>query len=90
MQQMDSGVPSEAWFIAWGTRFGDDAGRLRVRLYGSDGTAGRTIWKRDELIGGSIQVTKSTVTLDYDKVYKSEDPNNHVHQTLRVTPFGLE
>lgn len=89
VQQMDSGVPGEAWFIAWGTRFGDDAGRLRVRLYGYDGTAVRTIWKRDELIGGGITVARHAVTLSYDKVYMG-GPNSRVSETFRITPFGLE
>ena len=90
VSQIDSGVPGEAWFLAWGMTIGNPGTPVNVRLYAFDGNAVRTVWKRDDLIRGNVSVSKNSVTLDYDREYKSSDPDNRVHETLHVSPSGLQ
>jgi hypothetical protein len=40
--QIDSGVPGEAWFLAWGLMIGSSDGSRNVRLYAFDGSKVRT------------------------------------------------
>ena len=90
VSKIDSGVPGESWFVVWGMTIGDTGARLRLRLYEFDGATVRTVWKRDGLIGGIATVSKDSVTLEYDREYRSTDPNNRAHETLHVSPNGLE
>jgi hypothetical protein len=89
VSQMDSGIPGEAWFLAWGMRIGNPGTPINVRLYGFDGNAVRTVWKRDGLTRGLITASKDSVTLEYDREYNSNDPTDRVHETLHVSPNGL-
>jgi hypothetical protein len=59
---------------------------LDLRLYGYNGTSVRTVWKRDGLFGGAIQVSPTSVSLEYDKEYHGPS----VHEVLHVTANGLE
>lgn len=90
VSKIDSGVPNEAWFLAWGTTIGNPGTPMNVRLYGFDGITVRTVWKRDDLTHGVATVGKDSVTLEYDREYQSSDPDNRVHEVLHVTPSGLE
>ena len=85
-----SGISGEAWFVAWGFTIGNPGTPVNVRLYGFDGNTVRTVWQRDDLTGGEVTVAKDSVTLEYDREYKSPDPNNHVQEVLHVTPNGLQ
>jgi hypothetical protein len=87
---MQFSLASEAWFLAWGRTIGDTGARVKLRLYGFDGNTVRTIWKRDGLTNGDVTVTKDSVTLEYDREYHSSDPNNLVHETLHISPNGLQ
>jgi hypothetical protein len=86
VSQMDSGIPGEAWFLAWGMRIGNPGTPVNVRLYGFDGNAVRTVWKRDGLTRGLITASKDSVTLEYDREYNPSGPTNRVHETLHVSP----
>lgn len=90
VSKMDSSVPGEAWFLAWGTTIGNPGTPMNVRLYAFNGNAVRTVWKRDDLTRGVATVSKDSVTLEYDQEYNSSDPNNRVHETLHVSPNGLQ
>jgi hypothetical protein len=70
-----------------GKAFGDTGSRLQVRLYSFDGVGVRTVWQRDELTGGLVSVAGRSVTLEYDKEYHSTE---RIHETLHVTPDGLQ
>ena len=84
--QLNSGVPGEAWFLAWGMPFGSSHGSEHARLYAFNGFTVRTIWKRDKLDGGRIKVAPDSVTLDY---LDFDDPSMEHHEILHVTPNGL-
>ena len=84
--QLNSGVPGEAWFLAWGIPFGSSHGSEHARLYAFNGFTVRTIWKRDKLDGGRIKVAPDSVTLDY---LDFDDPSIERHEVLHVTPNGL-
>jgi hypothetical protein len=86
---MDAGVPGQVWFLTWRSTFGDTGARLRLRLYMFDGSVVKPLWKRDELIAGTVQVSPRAVVLEYDRKYRSADPLNRVAETWRVTPSGL-
>jgi hypothetical protein len=57
-----------------------------MRLYGFDGNSVRTIWQRDDLEGGTVEVTDNSVTLEYFKKYHDAES---VHEVLYVMPDGL-
>lgn len=82
-----SGAGDEKWLLAWGKWFGDTGSRLHLRLYGYNGASVGTVWKRDELVRGAIQVSPTGVTLEYDKEYHSAE---RVREVLHVTANGLE
>ena len=84
--QLNSGVPGEAWFLAWGQPFGSSHGAKHVRLYAFDGRGVRTIWQRDSLDGGKITTTPTTVTIDY---LDQRDPSIERHEIFQVAPEGL-
>jgi hypothetical protein len=90
VSQMHSPIPSESWFLVWGKTIGDTGSRLRIRLYAFDGNTVHAIWKRDDLTYGEITASPTSVDLEYDREYKSTDPNNRVHETLHVSPNGLQ
>jgi len=88
--KLDSPVPTEAWFLAWGMTIGNPGTPLKLRLYSFDGNAVRTVWKRDDLTKGKVTLSGNTVVLDYDRDYPSTGPNNRIEETLHVTGNGLE
>ena len=90
VSQMDSGIPGEAWFLAWGMTVGNPGTPVNVRLYWFCGNAVRTVWKRDGLTARIVTARKNSVTLEYDWEYKSNDRNNRVRETLHVTANELE
>lgn len=85
--QLNSGLPGEAWFIAWGMPFGSSHASHHVRLYSFDGFTVHTIWKRDNLDGLRIKVTPDSVTLVYQDF---DDVSIEHHQLFHVTGNGLE
>jgi hypothetical protein len=89
VQQMNSGIKTESWWLAWGSKLGNTGGVKRVVLYAYDGMAVKIIWRRDELIGAEISATADTVTLEYDPEYKPHHPMTRIHEIYSVTPNGL-
>ena len=87
--RMNSGVPGEAWFLAWGIKIGNTGAPLSVRLYAFDGTTVRTVWRRDGLVAGDLSATSDTVTLEYDREYP-RTLNSGVREVLHITANGLE
>ena len=83
---LTSGVPGEAWFLAWGQPFGSSHGTKHVRLYAFDGATVHTIWQRNSLDGGKITAAADTVTLDY---LDEHDPSIEKHEVYKVAPDGL-
>jgi hypothetical protein len=90
VSRLNSAIPSEAWFLVSGFTIGNPGTPLKLRLYGFDGNAVRTVWKRDNLIHGVVTISGDSVTLEYDREYKSLDLNNQVTETLHVTANGLQ
>ncbi len=84
--QLNSGVPGEVWFLAWGGGFGSSSASIKLRLYAFDGAAVRTVWKRNSVNAGKVSSTSDTVTLDY---LDSEDMSIEKHEVFHVTPNGL-
>jgi hypothetical protein len=87
LSPISAGVPGESWYVAWGQRYGDNGARLKACLYGFNGNGVRTIWERDGLTGGQINVSPTSVTLDYYKEYHSLEM---IHEVLHITPNGLQ
>lgn len=85
--QLKSGVPGEAWFLAWGQPFGSSHGTKHIRLYAFDGASIRTIWRRDSLNGGMITPTADTITIDY---FDADDPSIEKGQVFHITANGPE
>jgi len=81
-----AGITGQIWILVWGTRFGDTGSRMRARLYAFYGTNAQTIWRRDELVRGSLKVGDGSVLLEYDREYHSLE---RVRETLYVQPDGL-
>ena len=90
VSRMNSPLPAESWFLAWGTTIGDTGTRLKIRLYAFDGATVRTVWKRDGLIAGEIKVSADSINLEYNREYKSSDPDSIAHETLHVSANGLQ
>lgn len=88
--KLDSPLPGQAWFLAWGMTIGNPGTPVKLRLYAFDGSAVRTVWKRDDLTRGTVTVSNNTVVLDYDRDYPSTGANDRVEETLHVTLNGLE
>jgi hypothetical protein len=86
---IDSGWPLQTWFLTWRKTFGDTGSRLRLRLYAFDGLNVRSIWERSGLIAGTVQVSNQSITLEYDREYRSSDPLNRARETLHIEPTGL-
>jgi hypothetical protein len=84
--QLNSGVPGEVWFLAWGAPFGSSHASMRIRLYSFDGSTVRTIWKRDNLDGGKVTAAPDTVTIDF---LDTKDPSIERHELFHVSPDGL-
>ena len=60
-----SPVATERWYLVSGRRTGDSAVRLMVRLYGFDGKGVRTIWKKDEMIHGEVNISNGSIILEH-------------------------
>jgi hypothetical protein len=88
IKEMNPGIPGEDWFLTWGTTVGDTGARLRLFLYAFDGRQVRTIWSREGLSEGLVQVHPDSIILDYNRAYN--DYSTHVHEMLHVTPNGLK
>lgn len=89
ISRLPSPLAGQLWYLAWGHVIGDSSTSLKLRLYSFDGTSVRTVWKRDGLVGGSVSVSGSKVTLEHEKDY--HQPNeSRVSEILYVTPNGLE
>lgn len=85
--RINSGVPGEAWFLAWGVPINSSRATKNLRLYSFDGIKVRTVWNRDGLDYGKVTVKPDSVTLEYED---DTLPNGTAHEVLRVTPNGLE
>ena len=78
------------FFLVYGTYSGFDTGqRLLLRLYRFDGIDARVIWHRDDLTFGTVSVNNDRVIVEFDREYRSTDPNNRVHQEFEVRPEGV-
>ena len=69
--------------------FGSTGSALNLRLYGYNGTSVRTVWKRDKLFAGAIQVSPTEVFLEYDKEFHAPE-RDRIHEVLQVTASGLK
>jgi hypothetical protein len=87
LAQLNSGLPGEAWFLAWGVPMGNSVGAEYLRLYAFDGLTVRTVWQRGPLPYGKVTVSKDTVTLEYED---EGTASGSTKQVLHVTPNGLE
>jgi len=68
INELRSPKPDEAWYLLSGRTFGDTGGRLRLEVVACGARQMRTVWKRDGIIWGKIEVTdQSTVSLTYSK-----------------------
>lgn len=68
IDELPSPKPDETWYLLSGQSIGDTGGRLRLEVVACGAKQMRTVWKRDEIIWGKIEVAdQSTVTLTYSK-----------------------
>jgi len=86
VQSVVSPVPGEMWILAQGKHNGDNRARVYARLYAFDGTSVRTVWERDALHGGEINVTDDRITVTYYDPGKW-DPANR--EEYAITSTGL-
>ena len=71
---------------AWGMKYGDNA-----RLYAFGTKTIRTLWSRDDLAGGEIQINQNHVILSYQEMSAQHDhPPRDVREELQVTRIGLQ
>ena len=81
----------EVWVIAWGMKYGDNGARISARLYAFSTSAIRTLWSRDDLAGGEIQINQNHVILSYQEMSAQHDhPPREVREELQVTLNGLQ
>jgi len=78
---------NEVWVLAWGKRYGDTGSRLYAYLYAFDGNTVRTVWRREGLVGGQLDIAGKRVTLVYYDTYPSKEPP--VQEVLDITSDGL-
>ncbi len=88
---LQSPNPGEIWVMAWGVKYGDNRARLSVRLYAFNTNTVHTLWSRDDLPGGEIEIHKSLVVLKYYEMSAQGDhPPREVREELQLTPNGLQ
>jgi hypothetical protein len=89
---IESPIPSEIWYLAWGKTIGDTGARLKLRLYGFDGSSVRAISRRDDLQAGTVKLSKGLVVLEYSEPapYGRAAPEGRITEVLRPTANGLE
>lgn len=83
--------PREAWVLAWGSQFGFNGRRVRVRIYVFDGHKIRKAWAPDDLMGAKVSVTPSGISiehLDEERYYKLERPPYTLRDEYIVTSDG--
>jgi hypothetical protein len=67
-------VGHEVWLLTWGRRYGDNRAVVSARVYAFDGASVRSIWQRDDLIGGELAVNDGTVSVSYFQPGRLGDP----------------
>lgn len=68
INELRSPEPDESWYLLSGRAIGDTGGRLRLEVVACGAKEMRTVWKRDEILHGEIEVTdQSIVSLTYEK-----------------------
>lgn len=89
VRRVPSSNPNEVWYLVWGTRWGDNGGRLQVRLYGFDGSSLRTIYQREGLYGGSLTVSGDRVDISYQDFERRFIVEQAIHEHYRIGGDGL-
>jgi hypothetical protein len=87
---IDLGLSNETFFLVSGFQIGDTGTRLRVKLYAYNGESVRTVWERDNLTYGTVNLSKDVITLDYSRKYHSVNASDQVHQEFQVVPGGVQ
>jgi hypothetical protein len=88
VQQLRSLVENQIWVLAWGQRYGDNRARVIARLYAFDGGSVRTLWGRDDLLGGSIGFRDQRITVTfYDPARRGLGPPER--EEYQITPHGV-
>jgi len=91
MNAVRSAVPGELWYLVWGRAIGDTGARLKMSLYALDGRQTRTVWQRENIRGGTVEVSHDEITLDYfEPMADGIAPPRHLRETLRPGQTGLE
>lgn len=87
-----SPVPGEVWYLAWGKVIGDTGARLKMRVYAFNGGSVRTVWQKDGLFGGSVEINRDQVILHYLEPPPEgvRIPPQEITVYLRPTIHGLE
>lgn len=68
INELRSPKPGESWYLLSGRNFGDTGGRLRMEVVACGARQMRTVWKRDGIVWGKIEVAgQRTVSLTYEK-----------------------
>lgn len=89
VKEVPAKLSGQEWVLAWGSVLGDTGARLSARLYSFDGERIKTIWSRDGLSAGHIEILDGFVRLDYDPYYHSLVSERKT-ETLYFTPNGLQ
>lgn len=86
-QQLKSPAENEVWVLAWGRRYGDTGARRNVRLFAFDGASVRTLWQREGLLAGRIEVNENRITVTHrDPAYRER----RITEEYLVIPQGLQ
>jgi hypothetical protein len=68
INELRSPSPDESWYLLSGRHVADTGGKLRMEVVACGAKEMRTVWKRDGIVWGKIEVTdQSTVSLTYSK-----------------------
>ena len=91
VRRLPSPLAGQVWYLAWGHLIGDSGTRLKLRLYSFDGAEVRTVWSREGLTWGRVEITDGSVVLDYAEKYAPTEAGvKQIHEILHVTANGLQ
>ena len=83
---LQSPIPSEAWYLLSGRAIGDTGGHLRLEVVSCTAKLFKTVWVRDGILWGDVDVRATDVTLSYER---RADPNHPLPASQLVGPGSI-
>ena len=88
--RMGSLPSGEDRYVVWGKAFGDTGSRLKIRVYGFDGTAEKVLYSRNGLVRGLASLAGDQITLSYQAAVGSVFVKPHrVREVFVADAAGL-